>query len=80
MVQKKNEGRKIITKIVDTSFVRSNGQCTHSSRTKWDNDLNSFTFLFTPMGVFAPGSVHARLTAEPPIDVSGNYLSPVSAE
>ena len=32
------------------------------------------------MGVLAPGSVHARPSARPPIDTSGNFLAPVSAE
>ena len=27
----------------------------------------------TPMGVLAPGSAHARPSAQPPIDVSGNF-------
>ena len=32
------------------------------------------------MGVLAPGSAHARPTAQPPIDVSGNFSAHVSAE
>ena len=32
------------------------------------------------MGVLAPGSAHARPSAQPPIDVSGNFPAPVSAE
>ena len=34
----------------------------------------------TPMGVLAPGSAHARPSAQPPIDVSGNFPPRVSAE
>jgi hypothetical protein len=34
----------------------------------------------TPMGVLAPGSAHARPSAQPPIDVSGNFSPHVSAE
>ena len=30
-------------------------------------------FLLTPMGVLAPGSAHARPSAWPPIDMSGNF-------
>ena len=30
-------------------------------------------FPLTPMGVLAPGSAHARPSAQPPIDVSGNF-------
>ena len=37
-------------------------------------------FLLTPMGVLAPGSAHARPSAQPPIDVSGNFPPHVSAE
>ena len=32
------------------------------------------------MGVLAPGSAHARPSAQPPIDGSGNFPAPVSAE
>ena len=32
------------------------------------------------MGVLAPGSAHARPSAQPPIDVSRNFPAPVSAE
>ena len=37
-------------------------------------------FPLTPMGVLAPGSAHARPSAQPPIDVSGNFPAPVSAK
>ena len=33
-----------------------------------------------PMGVLAPGSAHARPSARPPIDTSGNFPAHVSAE
>ena len=33
-----------------------------------------------PMGVLAPGTAHARLSAQPPIDTSANFLPYVSAE
>ena len=32
------------------------------------------------MGVLAPGSAHARPSARPPIDTSGNFSAHVSAE
>ena len=32
------------------------------------------------MGVLAPGSLQARSSAQPPINVSGNFPAPVSAE
>ena len=32
------------------------------------------------MGVLAPGSAHARPSGQPPIDTSGNFPAPVSAE
>ena len=31
-----------------------------------------------PMGVLAPGSAHARLSARPPIDTSGNFSAHMS--
>ena len=37
-------------------------------------------FQLTPMGVLAPGSTHARPSARPLIDVSGNFPTHVSAE
>jgi hypothetical protein len=36
--------------------------------------------LLALMGVLAPGSEHARPSAQPPIDNSGNFPAPVSAE
>ena len=37
-------------------------------------------FPLTPMGVLAPGSAHGRPSAQPPIDMSGNFPAHVSAE
>ena len=37
-------------------------------------------FPLMPMGVLAPWSVHARPSAQPPIDMSGNFPAHVSAE
>ena len=37
-------------------------------------------FPLAPMGVLTPGSAHARPSARPPIDTSGNFPAPVSAE
>ena len=37
-------------------------------------------FPLTPIGVLAPGSRHARPSAQPPIDMSGNFPAHVSAE
>ena len=37
-------------------------------------------FPLTPMGVLAPVSAHAGPSAQPPIDVSGNFPAHVSAE
>ena len=37
-------------------------------------------FPLAPMGVLATGSPHARSSARPPIDTSGNYPARVSAE
>ena len=39
-----------------------------------------YKFPLTPMGVLAPGSAHARPSAQPPIDVSGNFSAHMSAE
>ena len=35
------------------------------------NNLKQCKFPLMPMGVLAPGSAHARPSAQPPIDVSG---------
>jgi hypothetical protein len=37
-------------------------------------------FPLTPMGVLAPRSAHARPSAQPPINVSGNFPAHMSAE
>ena len=37
-------------------------------------------FPLAPMGVLAPVSAHARHSAQPPIDTSGNFPAHVSAE
>ncbi len=37
-------------------------------------------FPLTPIGVLAPGSAHARPSAQTPIDMSGNFPAHVSAE
>ena len=37
-------------------------------------------FPLAPMGVLAPGSAHARPSAQPPIDMSGNFPEHVSAD
>ena len=37
-------------------------------------------FPLAPMGVLAPGSAHARPSALPPIDTSGNFPAHVSAK
>ena len=37
-------------------------------------------FPLAPMWVLAPGSAHARPSARAPIDTSGNFPAPVSAE
>jgi hypothetical protein len=36
-------------------------------------------FPLVPMGVLAPGSAHARPSARPPINTSGNFPAHVSA-
>ena len=36
-------------------------------------------FPLAPMGVLTPGSAHARPSAQPPIDMSGNFPAHVSA-
>ena len=35
-------------------------------------------FPLAPMGVLAPGSAHARPSARPPIDTSGNFSAHMS--
>ena len=42
--------------------------------------ITYYKFPLTPMGVLAPVSAHAGPSAQPPIDVSGNFPVHVSAE
>ena len=39
---------------------------------------NNIKFPLAPMGVLAPGSAHARPSAKPPIDTSGNFSANMS--
>ena len=40
--------------------------------------MNDVEFPLAPMGVLAHGSAHARPSAEPPIDTSGNFSAHMS--
>ena len=42
--------------------------------------INYMYIPLTPMGVLAPESAHAGPSAQPPINVSGNFPAHVSAE
>ena len=46
----------------------------------WFSRIKTNKILLTPMGVLAPGSAHARPSAQPPITMSGNFPAHVSAE
>ena len=60
--------------VTDTEqFVAENKMVINKKKTK-------IKFPLTPMGVLAPGSAHARPSAQPPIDMSGNFPAHVSAE
>ena len=70
--------------------TQSDTQDTPGSRCSQDSNLSESPhvqgplillgeFPLTPMGVLAPGSAHARPSAQPPIDVSGNFSAHVSA-
>jgi len=43
-------------------------------------DMYAGKFPLAPMGVLAPGSGHARPSAQPPIDTIGNFSAHKSAE
>ena len=45
----------------------------HKINVKTIDTKSDEKFPLTPMGVLAPGSAHARPSAQPPIDVSGNF-------
>ena len=45
-----------------------------------NSDTSIHIFPLALMGVLAPGSAHARPSAQPPIDMSGNFPAHVSAE
>ena len=66
------------------SFVLK-GKNSGNKDAKWDGFLmdkntrqNRLKFPIAPMGVLAPGSAHARPSAQPPIDTSGNFSAQVS--
>ena len=40
--------------------------------------VKSMEFPLAPMGALAPGSAHARPSAQAPIDTSGNFSAQVS--
>ena len=52
----------------------------HESAKLTTNNFKLDKFPLAPMGVLAPGSAHARPSAQPPIDTSGNVSAHVSAE
>ena len=45
-----------------------------------DGKEKKFKFPLAPMGVLALGSKHARPSARPPIDTSGNFSAHMSGE
>ena len=61
---------------VSVAFYLSDQKHLINSRTK--PKFNEFPL--TPMGVLAPGSAHARPSAQPLIFMSGNFPAHVSAE
>ena len=50
-------------------------QSSNHSRVKQEQEGK---FPLAPMGVLAPGSAHARPSARPPIDTSGNFSAHMS--
>ena len=44
----------------------------------WIRSLRIRKFPLAPMWVLAPGSAHARTSAQPPIETSGNFSAHVS--
>ena len=49
-------------------------------RSSFARQPDHFLEQLTPMGVLAPGSAHARPSAQPPIDIRGNFPAPMFAE
>ena len=47
---------------------------------KFIHSFHSEEIPLTLMGVLAPGSAHARPSAQPPIDMSGNFPAHVPTE
>ena len=43
-----------------------------------NENVKLLEFPLASMGVLAPGSVHARPSAQPPIDTSGNFSAHMS--
>jgi hypothetical protein len=56
------------------------GLATAATRKQEEEEEKYAKFPLTPMGVLAPGSAHARPSARPPIDTSGNFPAHISAE
>ena len=47
---------------------------------QWPPLAEAEKFQLMPMGVLTPGTAHAKFSARPPIDMSGNFPAHVSAE
>ena len=73
-------GRRLDKFLVSEDLNIKESEILHISDNHYKTNLNMKKFPLTPMGVLAPGSAHARPSAQPPIDVSGNFPARMSAE
>jgi hypothetical protein len=56
------------------------GESNRGKKKKARKEKERKKFLLAPMGALTPGSVHARPSARPPINTSGNLPAHMSSE
>jgi hypothetical protein len=72
--------KSLIENGVRPSLIIKGGGPLNLKSQGWLDNINEWTkFPLAPMGVLTPGSAHARTSARPPIDTSGNFPAHVSA-
>ena len=73
---------RIITDLLSVHFIIINHWMGFQDCRHWRlcQDKNVSKFPLPPMGVLAPSSAHARPSARPPINTSGNFPAHMSAE
>ena len=73
-------GREVNLELVTSTWYTSLTFCSPTFSNMISVSLSLLEIPLAPMGVLAPVSVHAGPSAQPPINVSGNFPAHVSAE